>query len=146
MTSITIPNSVTNIGDYAFEFCTHLTAVFFQGNAPSLGLFVFYGDPAIAYYLSGTAGWSNFSANTGLPVVLWNPQVQNDDNFGVRKNRFGFNITGSSNLVIVVEACTNLASHIWSLVGTNTLTGGSSYFSDPQWTNNPRRFYRLRSP
>ena len=49
-------------------------------------------------------------------------------------------------LVIVEEACTNLANPIWSPVSTNTLTGGSSYFSDPQWTNFPARFYRLRSP
>ena len=66
--------------------------------------------------------------------------------FGVRTNQFGFTITGASNLVIVVEACTNLASPTWSPVGTNTLTGGSSYFSDPQWTNYPARLYRLRSP
>jgi hypothetical protein len=76
-----------------------------------------------------------------------NPQVQTSDgSFGVRTNRFGFNITGTSGLVIVVEACTNLAHPIWSPVGTNTLTGGSSYFSDPKWTNYPGRFYRLRSP
>jgi pimeloyl-ACP methyl ester carboxylesterase len=67
-------------------------------------------------------------------------------NIGVWTNQFGFTITGSSNLVIVVEASTNLASPIWFPVGTNTLTGGSSYFSDPQWTNSPGRFYRLRSP
>jgi len=49
---------------------------------------------------------------------------------------FGFNITGTSGLVIVVEEpCTNLADPIWSPVGTNTLTSGLSYFSDPQWTN-----------
>ena len=27
-----------------------------------------------------------------------------------------------------------------------SIGGGSSYFSDPQWTNHPNRFYRLRSP
>jgi len=59
---------------------------------------------------------------------------------------FGFTVTGSSNLVIVVEACTNLANPVWLPVGTNTLTGGSCYFSDPQWTNYPVRFYRFRSP
>jgi hypothetical protein len=47
----------------------------------------------------------------------------------VRTNWFGFNITGSSNFVVVVEACTNLANPIWSRLQTNTLTGGSSYFS-----------------
>jgi hypothetical protein len=69
-----------------------------------------------------------------------------DDSFGLRTNRFGFNITGPSNLVVVVEASTNLANPGWSPVRTNTLTGGSSYFNDAQWTNYPTRFYRLRWP
>jgi hypothetical protein len=100
--------------------------------------------------------WTNYARRfyrlagltfAGLPAVLWNPQVQtNRATFGVRTNRFGFNIAGSSNLVIVVEACTNPANPLWCPVSTNTLTGGSSYFSDPQWTNYPCRFYRLRSP
>jgi BspA type Leucine rich repeat region (6 copies) len=148
LTSITIPTSVTSIGGEAFVGCGRLTGVYFNGNAPSIGSDGFIGgDHATVYYLPGTTGWSEFSANTGLPVVLWNPQVQTSGaSFGVRTNRFGFNITGTSNLVIVVEACTNLANHTWSPVATNTLTGGSSYFSDPQWTNYPARFYRLRSP
>jgi hypothetical protein len=79
--------------------------------------------------------------------VLWNPHVQTGDaTFGVRTNQFGFTITGSSNLVVAVEACERVSSAIWLPVATNTLTGGSSYFSDPQWTNYPARFYRLRSP
>lgn len=73
-------------------------------------------------------------------------QAPEGHSFGVRTNQFGFNITGNSNLVVVVEACTNPANPAWSPVGTNTLTGGSSYFGDPRWTNYPRRFYRLRSP
>jgi hypothetical protein len=62
---------------------------------------------------------------------------------GVRTNQFGFNITGTSNIVVVVEASTNLANSTWSPLRTNTLTGGSYYFSDPQWTNYSSRFYRL---
>ncbi len=69
-----------------------------------------------------------------------------DASFGVQTNQFGFNIIGTNNLVVVVEACTNLANPIWSPVQTNILTGVSSYFSDPQWTNYPARFYRLRWP
>jgi len=46
----------------------------------------------------------------------------------------------------VVEASTNVGNPIWLPVGTNTLTGGSSYFSDSQWTNYHGRFYRLHSP
>jgi hypothetical protein len=100
---------------------------------------------ATVYYLPGTTNWG--STFGGLPAVLWNPQVQTSAvSFGVRTNRFGFAIAGTSNLTIVVETCTNLANAQWSPVGTITLTGGSCYFSDPQWTNYTRRFYRLRSP
>jgi BspA type Leucine rich repeat region (6 copies) len=146
LTSVTVPGSVTNIGDHAFQFCTNLAGVYFQGNAPSVGSDVFTGaNNVTVYYLPGTTGWGTTFA--GRPAVLWNPLVSTSDaSFGVRTNRFGFTITGASNLVIVVEAATNLANPAWTPVGTNTLTGGSSYFSDPQWTNYPARFYRLRSP
>ena len=112
---------------------------------------MFNGDNNVTvYYLPGATGWSsNFD---GRPTVLWNPQAQtNDGSFGVQNNQFGFNITGNSNLVVVVEACTNLASPIWSPVSTNSLntfvgTNGTSYFSDPQWTNYPCRFYGFSWP
>ncbi len=31
-------------------------------------------------------------------------------------------------------------------MGIDPLTDGWSYFRDPDWTNSPARFYRLRSP
>jgi hypothetical protein len=146
LTSVTIPNSVTNIGNSAFSSCTNLTGVYFQGNAPSVGEYVLFdANNATVYYVPGTTGWGTTFA--GRPAVLWNPLVQTGDaSFGVRTNRFGLTITGASNLVLVVEAATNLANPAWIPVGTNTLTGGSSYFSDPEWTNHPARFYRLRQP
>ena len=66
--------------------------------------------------------------------------------FGVRTNQFGFIISWATNIPVVVEASTNLATPVWTPVATNTLTDGSSYFSDPQWADHPGRFYRLRSP
>jgi hypothetical protein len=147
LTSVTIPGSVTSIGGGTFEYCNHLTGVYFQGDAPSIdGTNVFpYANNPTVYYFPGAINWG--STFGGRPAVLWNPQVQTSDgSFGVQTNGFGFTIAGTSNLVIVVEACTNLANSVWSAVSTNTLTGGSSYFSDPQWTNYPSRLYRLRSP
>jgi hypothetical protein len=95
--------------------------------------------------LPGTTGWTSTFA--GVPAILLNPQVQlRIANSGARTNRFWFDITGGSNQVIVVEASTNLVNPLWSPVGTNTLAAGSSYFSDPRWTNFARRFYRVRSP
>ena len=34
---------------------------------------------------------------------------------------------------------------IWSPLQTNTLAADSFHFSDPDWTNHPGRFYRVRS-
>ena len=68
------------------------------------------------------------------------------DSISVRTNQFGFNITDSSNLVIVAEACTDPTNATWYPLQTNTLNGAPLYFSDPQWANYPARFHRLRSP
>jgi hypothetical protein len=123
-----------------------LTGVYFGGNAPAADSSAFDADNnATAYYLPGATGWS--SPFAGIPAVLWNPQVRTgDSSFGVRSNQFGFTITGTSNIVIVVEASASLADPTWYPLQTNTLNGDSLYFSDPQWTNYPGRFYRLGMP
>ena len=77
--------------------------------------------------------------------MLWNPQVE-PASFGIRTNQFGFTITGSSNLVVVVEASGSLANPVWSPLQTNALNGNPLYFTDPYWTNYPSRFYRVTWP
>jgi len=98
LTSVTIPNGVTNIEDGAFWVCTNLTSitipksvthigtaafvgntsrrdVYFQGNAPSIrddwGLeqSVFNGADTTAYYMPVTTGWG--ATFGGRPTVLW---------------------------------------------------------------------------
>jgi hypothetical protein len=65
----------------------------------------------------------------------------------LHRGQFNFNITGPTNLAIVVEACTNLANPVWLPVSTNTFSAsGTSSFSDPQGTNYPNRFYRFSAP
>jgi hypothetical protein len=147
LTNITVGRGVTNMSYAVFDGCTNLTAVFFQGNAPSIAVnSTFYGATnATVYYLPRTTGWT--STFGGRPAVLWNPLAQtNDASFGVRQNRFGFNITGTPDIPIVVEATTNLAAPSWMPLQNSTLTNGLIYFSDGQWSNYPGRLYRIRSP
>jgi hypothetical protein len=151
LTSVTIPNSVTNIGTDAFEDCASLTSVYFTGNAPTPDdSSVFSNAPFVAtatiYYLPGTTGWgAMFDGRPTAPWFLPNPLILNNGpGFGVQPGGFGFTISWATNASVVVEAATNLANPVWIPVSTNTLTGGTSYFSDPQWTNYHVRFYRAQ--
>ena len=63
----------------------------------------------------------------------------------VQSNRFGFALSAASNMVVVVEAATNVNQVSWVPLQTNTLTSSVSYLGDPQWTNFPVRFYRVRT-
>jgi hypothetical protein len=137
LTSVIIPDSVSSIGSYALNWCTYMQSIVFTGNAPGyVHPEAFSGTYAMLYCMPGTTGWTSFPKVT----YLWNPQVQTGDvTFGVRTNRFGFTITGTTNMILVVEACTNLSDPVWSRLRTNTLIAGSSYFSDATWTNYPGR-------
>jgi len=74
------------------------------------------------------------------PLIL-----TSNPSFGVRTNQFGFTVSWATNLNVVVEAATDLANPVWSPLATNGLNIGTFHFSDPQWTNYPSRFYRVRS-
>jgi hypothetical protein len=141
LTNVVIGSGVTNIGDCAFFYCFHLQAIYFKGNAPT-AINVITSWPVIAYYLPGPTSWGTTFAY--CPTALWRPQVSGDSSFGLQCNQFGFNIAWASGMVTVVEACTNLANPVWTSLQTNTLAADSSYFSDPNWTNYPCRFYRIR--
>jgi hypothetical protein len=151
LANVTIPASVTSIGSYAFYDCTGMAGVYFAGNAPGLGSdgpFAdgsYYDHHPTLYYLPGTTGWSSTFA--GLTSVLWNPLIEaGDGSLGVSNNQFGFNITGTNNFTVVVEACTNLGNPVWTPLQTVTLINGSFYFSEPLQTNIACRFYSLALP
>jgi hypothetical protein len=145
LTSITIGASVTNLGNNAFENCSGLSGIYFESNAPSYKTCVFCGDRVTVYYLPGTSGWGVTFASR--PTSLWDARMRTDDgSFGVRQNRFGFNIVGTPDIPIVVETSTNVASESWIALQSGTLTNGLVYFSDVHWTNYPSGFYRVRWP
>lgn len=147
LTSVTIPDNVKTIGDRAFGSCSKLACVFFTGDVPTnLVSSAFLITPATLYYLPTFASnWPSILA--GRPTRLWNPTVQRDAAFGFSSNRFGFNIAGSTNIPVKVEATTNLMSGTWTPITNATLgTSGSLYFNDPSSTNKPARFYRIAFP
>ena len=170
LTKILIPDSVRSIGDYAFNNCTKLTnaivgrnvirlgysafswctllkSLYFTGNAPGYVGSTFYSASQFltVFNLPGTAGFR--STYDGKPVVLWNPLIQLDTaRYLPGAHSFGFNITGTSNVMITVEACANLQTPTWFPVRTYKFTNDLVVFKDLDATTNPPRFYRIRSP
>jgi hypothetical protein len=149
LTRLTIPASVINIASSAFTFCTSLTNVTFLGNPPRLLIdfeaggnwFSNVGAGAKAYYYCGTTGWGgNYG---GLPTVLLCPPQIAPGSAGVKLGGFGFTLARLTNQILVVEASTNLVN--WQPIWTNTLSGASTNFVDPEWLNHSNRFYRARS-
>jgi hypothetical protein len=142
LTKVIIDSSVTNIETQVFLNCANLTGIFFEGNAPHMYENDF--EVTTIYYLPGTTGWNTFFEN--VPITLWLPQMETaDGSFGVQTNQFGFNINWASGQTVVVESSTNLLNPAWEPLQTNLLTNCSVYFSDPQWTNYPSRYYRVSS-
>jgi hypothetical protein len=61
LTNAIIGDGVTSVGDYAFSGCERLVNIYFSGNAPTFGMDVFwsgnFNDPVTLYYPLGTTGW-----------------------------------------------------------------------------------------
>jgi hypothetical protein len=145
LSSVTVPAGVTNISDFAFYGCPKLSTVYFRGDRPTYGRNIFWaGDNAISYYLPTTTGWD--STFGGRPAVAWNPTAITDANFGIRANQFGFDIKGTTGLVIIVEACDGLTNPQWTPISTNTLADVPTSFNDTGWKDHTSRIYRFRSP
>mgnify|MGYP001389500058 FL=1 len=125
-----------------------LESIYFEGNAPAAGAQALVLQPyewgPTVYHRAGTTGWREEFA--GRPVVLWDPRVAFDATFGIKDGRFGCTLTGTPDLVVVVEAAPDPAGPAWTVLATLTLAGGQAEFSDPAPADGPARVYRFRSP
>ena len=152
--TVTLPATIGEIIGNPFDDCPRLTRVFFQGNFPDDVSYIpdsgwpFGNNPGLTVYcLPGTSNWIFLTEHTGIIPVLWNPLIQTGNgHFGVQNNQFGFDITGTPAIPIVVEASTNLANPVWTALTNVTLTNGLFHFSEPAQANSAGRFYRISSP
>lgn len=139
--SLRIPANVTYIAYDAFAYCVTMQALLFMGAAPPSG-FDFSGDTSLViYYLPGTTGWDSFFATR--PVSPWNPLFQSAR---AVSGEFRAEITGATNIPVLVEASSALTGAVWQPFFNGAVTNGSITIKDPFSTNYPNHFYRVRWP
>jgi hypothetical protein len=137
-----------SMGEYTFAECFALTNIYLWGEATGQSNSFNEDSSAVVYY-SPEANEPEFSIETGVPGAAWSAQIQTAaGNFGVKNNVFGFNVvsTNSIPMPIVIQVCTNLNSAVWAPLQSVTLTNGSFFFTDAEWTNYLERFYRVSAP
>jgi hypothetical protein len=91
LTSVTIPASVTSIGVTAFQGCENLTSALFLGNAPTMGgnVFVYATSGFTVYYHNGATGFTSPTwtpdANDSYPAVELFPSLyfENGTSLGI---------------------------------------------------------------
>ncbi|MBP7831125.1 MAG: leucine-rich repeat domain-containing protein [Kiritimatiellae bacterium] len=144
LVSVIIPGGVTNVGGQAFDSCVKLERVFFAGNAPADEDDVFSGaDHVTVYYLPGAAGWEAMFADR--LTALWNPEMTACFK-GAGTNGFGFTVTGTTNIPVMIECRTNLLAGSWVSLQTNALVGGALVFYMADSTHHRTCVYRIAPP
>lgn len=69
---VTIPSSVTLLRNCAFSDCPNLRAIYFEGDAPQQANYVFDStENVVMYYLDGASGWEN--PWYGRPTEVYKP-------------------------------------------------------------------------
>jgi len=135
---VALPSSLAAIGPYAFSECSILERIYFRGNAPNPeeNPFENISGAAKVYYLPGTSGWGPGYA--GLSTALWNPTIAL-----APPTLF---ISGTPDILIAIESCTNLVNGAWTLLNSTTLANGDISISDDEGTNSVANFYRITTP
>ncbi|MGO8676782.1 MAG: immunoglobulin domain-containing protein [Limisphaerales bacterium] len=91
-------------------------------------------------YVAGS-GPSCWFVEQSLPLIpLSPPTILRDASFGFQSNQFGFNVSGTVGQNVLVETSTNLVN--WTSLTNFTLGSGLFFFSDPNASGYPVRFYR----
>ena len=72
--SVTIPNSVTSIGDWAFAYCSSLTSITIGNSVTSIGKYAFYNNCSKltkTNYTGDIAGWCNIKFGNSMANPIY---------------------------------------------------------------------------
>ena len=136
LTSVTIPDSVTEISKYAFESCTSLTSVTIGNGVTSIGDYAFFYCKSLTSVTIPDSvteiGDRAFSGCTGLTSVTIGNGVTSigssafDDCSSLTSVTIGSGVTSIGNYAF--DGCTGLTQINFNAIAMNDLSSGSNVF------------------
>jgi len=140
---INSPDPAQHTNDIPYGALGNLLYFQFTGLPSSQNAFsLFEVDNTVYASLPGPPSFNLYGADQFLttnppPAIL-------SGSLGFAGGHFGFDLSGLTGQIVIIEGSTNLVA--WTALQTNTMGAVPYHFSDPASTSLPARFYRARLP
>jgi hypothetical protein len=138
------PDSSAELYDPATELWTPAASMHNQRNAfPEVLLPNGKVLAAGGFYFTSLTNAELYSSSVATSPIV----VTNGTRLSGGAVRFGFTNTSGANFTALATTNLSLSVSNWSVIGAvSEISSGVFQFTDPQATNYPQRFYRVRSP
>ncbi len=134
LTSVIIGDSVTSIGSNAFAYCNSLESITFRGNAPNV--FQIVSDFAKVFIYRGATGFGETFGK--MPVIV----QEKINTFSKSDSPFSLSFDTKSDSTYIIEASHDLKK--WSGIGEAQGIGSSVEFIERRKAKFPQQYYRVK--
>ena len=144
VTTLTIPDSVTSIGNWEFYGCTKLTSVTIGDSVTSIGYYAFFGCTSLGEIVIKNKDCQIYDSSNTIPAnaVIRGHDDSTAQSYAEKYNRGFVSIDGAGSDIILSGYCGDNADFTLTRGGTLHITGTGAVYSYKSSTARPWYKYR----